>query len=84
MVVCLPRPCASPLVEGRASEAAPTVDGAVVRANDAYDRGQTALASGDWEGYGVAQRELADALADLEVLTGAPGATPRPAATPTP
>jgi len=65
------------------SVAPETVAEAVDRANAAYERGETALASGDWTAYGIAQEELATALEDLESLTGPSDATPVAAGTPT-
>ena len=65
------------------SVAPATVTEAVDRANAAYERGQAALASGDWTAYGVAQEELATALDDLETLTGSAETTPVAAGTPT-
>ena len=62
---------------------ATSVAEAVVRANEAYERGQSALAAGDWATYGDAQADLATALSELEALTGSAGGTPVPAATPT-
>ena len=67
---------------------APSTDIVVVvqQANDAYERGQTALASGDWAAYGQAQSDLATALGQLEALTGngTPVASPETSATPAP
>lgn len=62
----------------------PTVGEAVDRANDAYERGQAALATGDWTAYGEAQADLATALNDLETLTGSPDPTAISDGTPTP
>jgi uncharacterized membrane protein (UPF0182 family) len=56
----------------------------VAQANDAYARGQEALARGDWVAYGQAQADLAAILAQLEALAGPPAPLPAgtPAATP--
>jgi len=58
----------------------------VQQANDAYNRGQDALAKSDWAAYGQAQADLATALANLQELTGSPtpvpGGTPQSAPTP--
>ena len=59
-----------------------TVTELIAQAQTAWERGQTALASGDWTAYGVAQQELKAILDQLEAL-GAFTPTP-PAATPTP
>ena len=63
-----------------------TVPDLVAQANEAYIRGQEALARGDWAGYGEAQAELGRILNQLESLTaesapvpsGTPVATPEP------
>jgi uncharacterized membrane protein (UPF0182 family) len=58
----------------------------VQQANDAYNRGQDALAKSDWAAYGQAQADLATALANLQELTRSPtpvpGGTPQSAPTP--
>jgi uncharacterized membrane protein (UPF0182 family) len=55
----------------------------VAQANDAYARGQDAMARGDWTAYGQAQADLAAILAQLKAMTG-PNPTGTPAATPQP
>jgi len=62
-----------------------TVLGLILQAQEAWDRGQAALVTGDWTAYGKAQDDLKAALDQLETM----GAfTPTPAdgaaATPTP
>jgi uncharacterized membrane protein (UPF0182 family) len=52
----------------------------VGQANEAYARGQDALARGDWAAYGDAQTDLAAILAQMEAIAG----EATPAATPTP
>ena len=57
----------------------PRVQDLVAQAVEAYDRGQAALAAGDWAAYGIAQSELAQALDNLELITSqseSPSATP--------
>jgi uncharacterized membrane protein (UPF0182 family) len=56
------------------------MDTLVAQANDAYERGQAALAAGDWTAYGQAQADLAAILAQMESVTGAaqPEASPVP------
>jgi uncharacterized protein len=87
-------------LKGEESEIDPSVDGAengqslpisdiqslVEQANDAYARGQDALARGDWVAYGRAQADLAAILAQMESITGAatPAAVEQPVATPVP
>jgi hypothetical protein len=65
---------------------ATTVPDLVAEANDAYVRGQEALARGDWAAYGEAQAELGRILDQLETLTGETAPTPSgaPVATPEP
>ncbi|MCC6790914.1 MAG: UPF0182 family protein [Thermomicrobiales bacterium] len=62
-----------------------TVQSLVEQAVDAYNRGEQALAAGDWAAYGAAQTELEIILAELARVTNAPvevvGAA-TPAATP--
>jgi uncharacterized protein len=55
---------------------------AFANAQKAYDDGQKAIKSGDFAGYGEAQKRLAQALKDLESALGKQKATP--SATPTP
>jgi uncharacterized protein len=43
-----------------------SVQEALGKAQDAYDKGQRALEKGDWEAYGKAQDELKDALKDAQ------------------
>ena len=58
----------------------------VQQANEAYRRGQDALARGDWTAYGEAQADLEEILRQMEELSGAataiandtPVATPQP------
>ena len=66
--------------------AAATVPELVLQANDAYQRGQDALARGDWAAYGDAQDELGTILGQLEQLTGEsiPAPAGSPVATPAP
>jgi uncharacterized membrane protein (UPF0182 family) len=81
-----PGEVAPPPLEG-GPEGEPSTDVAVLvqQANDAYERGQAALAAGNWAEYGKAQDDLAAILAQLETITGTPTAAPQvtPEATPT-
>ena len=58
----------------------------VQQANEAYRRGQDALARGDWTAYGEAQADLEEILRQMEELSGAatPIANDTPVATPQP
>jgi uncharacterized membrane protein (UPF0182 family) len=74
-----------PVTEGGGMETSledPRVQELVAKAVAAYDRGQEALVAGDWTAYGRAQTELADVLAQLQVLTGAPVAPQADAVSP--
>jgi len=79
----IPEPPDTGGVTGNAATDVATV---VQQANDAYGRGQDALAKSDWAAYGKAQADLATALANLQELTGSPTPVPAgtPQATPTP
>lgn len=73
-----------PIDDGDTEVPATDVASLVQQANEAYERGQQALANGDWAAYGQAQDDLAAILSQLEQLTGDPSATPTPAPEATP
>jgi uncharacterized membrane protein (UPF0182 family) len=56
----------------------------VAQANEAYSRGQDALARGDWAAYGDAQADLAAILAQMEAIAGTAPAEATPVASPAP
>jgi uncharacterized membrane protein (UPF0182 family) len=56
----------------------------VAQANEAYSRGQDALARGDWAAYGDAQADLAAILAQMESIAGTAPAEATPVASPAP
>ncbi|MFF5495359.1 UPF0182 family protein [Streptomyces aquilus] len=61
----------------------PTVQQALDDAQKAFEDGQEALKKGDWEAYGVAQKDLEDALQRAEdAQSKADKTTPKPSASP--
>ncbi|MFE9763383.1 UPF0182 family protein [Streptomyces sp. NPDC005808] len=67
----------------------PTVQQALTDAQKAFDEGQEALQKGDWEAYGVAQKDLEDALkraeeaqAKADATGGGSGSSASPSSSP--
>jgi uncharacterized membrane protein (UPF0182 family) len=60
----------------------PTVQALVEQAVGAYNRGEQALANGDWAAYGAAQIELESILAELTRVTGTDATLLSPSGTP--
>ncbi|WP_256123041.1 UPF0182 family protein [Streptomyces sp. LUP47B] len=65
----------------------PTVQKALNDAQKAFDAGQEALKKGDWEAYGLAQKDLQDALKraeDAQAAADKSGSSAKPSSSPSP